>query len=342
MIFLEIKMTAKNFSAFSLCWLVFLANSAWADHSSVSLNLGTASPISTESAATLPAGTWAVGVRSEFQQLDRFNDAKLARLREAEPEEDFHSVDSLWTHTVGVATGVTDDFTVGISVPFINRNDIVEAEHDVIPAEIVNLGDVEGIGDIKVIGQYRFFQDAGTHVAAIFGFKAPTGKTSRNADNGERFDSEFQPGSGSWDGLFGGAFTQEMDAFTFDFSVLYTLVTEGDQDTDLGDIFTYNAAVSTRVIGSQAPFGQSTILPNLTLDLVAEVNGEWREKEDEDGEFDPNSGGNIVYLSPGLKLGLSSNSSIGFSFGIPVVKDTNGQQVEPDYRLITTGSISWD
>lgn len=327
-----------------ICILALLANFAWADHSSVALGVGTASPISTESAITLPEGKWAVGVRSEYQDLDSWSDDKLARLKAADGEEDFHSVDSLWNHSIGVSYGVTDDFTVGFRLPFIQRNDVKEAGHhddgeeeDELPP-IEQLGDLEGIGDINVFAEYRFYKHEGTNIAAIVGFKAPTGKTSRNTDDGERFELEFQPGSGSWDANLGAAFTQEMGPVSFDASVVYTFVTEGKQHTDLGDIFTYNAALSYRVLGQS---GQSYLPPDFAIDLIAEVNGEWRDKEKTRGDYDKNSGGNIVYISPGIRVAVAHNASLGFSFGIPVVKDTNGYQVEPEYRLITNASIFW-
>ena len=76
------------------------------------------------------------------------------------------------------------------------------------------------------------------------GVKAPTGRTNEYDKLGERFEAEFQPGSGSWDGLFGVAFTQRFTAWSFDANVLYQQVNKGTQDTDLGDRFHYNAAVS--------------------------------------------------------------------------------------------------
>jgi hypothetical protein len=71
--------------------------------------------------------------------------------------------------------------------------------------------------------------------------------TDRRNNQGELFDAEFQPGSGSWDVLFGLAYTKRFGAWPFDANVLYMLVTEGVQNTDLGDRFLYNAAISYRL-----------------------------------------------------------------------------------------------
>ena len=85
--------------------------------------------------------------------------------------------------------------------------------------------------------------------------KAPTGATNRHTDTGELFDAEFQPGSGSWDGLFGLAATKRIGPWSFDANVLYVLATEGTQNTDLGDRFLYNAGVSYRLTGGAPAFG---------------------------------------------------------------------------------------
>ena len=339
-----------------------------ADHASIGLGVGTASPIATESALTLPKGRISTGVRTEYIQFDEYSDTKLQKLREEDPDADLHSVSSLWSISASAAYGVTDDFTIGVRVPFILRDDIREpahgghhddddepiisdhdddheADHDNeeedhhdVFADIESLGDVEGIGDTTFYGQYRFFKNEGSNVSALFGIKAPTGKTSRRSDDSELLETEFQPGSGSWDGIIGLSFTQEMGALSFDASTVYTITSEGAQDTDLGDIFSYNFALSYRLFGQQ---GLSYDRPKFALDTILEFNGEWRDKEETNNHKDDNSGGNIAYISPGLRFSAGNNVSIGASFGIPIVQDTNGDQVEPDYRIITSINVNF-
>jgi hypothetical protein len=319
--------------------------SAFADHASIGLGAGTAAPIATESGMTLPNGKWSIGMRTEYIKLRQFSDSKLQGLRIEDNDADLHSVQSLWSTSVGVSYGITDDFTVGARVPFIYRSNIREPshghegedEHDEHEApEIEDLGDIQGIGDTTFYGQYRFFKQGGSHVSALFGVKTPTGETNRFAANGEFLETEFQPGSGSWDGLMGFSFTQEMGEFSFDSSVLYTVVTEGSQATDLGDILSYNFALSYRVLGqNKVNYAPS----QYGLDLVMEINGEWRDNEEVAGEIDHNSGGSIVYLSPGARFTVTDLVSIGISFGIPIVREINGDQVDPDYRVV--GSINF-
>ena len=320
---------------------------AQADHAALGIGIGNASPISTETAITMPQGRTTVGVRAQYIEFDEFSDSELARLREEDAEADLHSVESLWQASGIVAHGITDDLTVGVQVPFIFRNNIREPEHgheDDHDAggeepEIENLGDVEGIGDTTLFGQYRFFhtEENTTHASALFGVKMPTGKTSRRSGSGERLETELQPGTGSWDGLMGLAFTHIFGPFSFDTSVLYSLVTDGAQDTDRGDILSYNAALSYRAFGG----ARTTYMPpTMSLDFILELNGEWRDKEETHGVVDGNSGGTLLYLSPGVRFLAGSNWNTAFSFGIPIVEGLNGDQSDPDFRVL--GSMNFN
>jgi len=51
------------------------------------------------------------------------------------------------------------------------------------------------------------------------------------------------------------------------------------------------------------------------------------------GSLIPNSGGNTVYLSPGLRLTVDNWSGY-LSAGVPIVKEVNGIQPPPTWRVI--------
>ena len=222
---------------------------------------------------------------------------------------------------------------------------------DEVENATVDRGDTEGIGDLTLFGQYRFYgQDAGLQASLLTGIKTPTGETGERDDQGELFEAEFQPGSGSWDPMLGLALSQAQGRWSVDGNVLYTIATEGTQHTDLGDRFHYNGAVTYRLKGGDAEasheaamthshhHGQShhhdhALSPRgLVIDAVLELNGEWQAKQTISGETDPNSGGNVVFLSPGMRI--ASNRWSGFvTVGLPIINDLNGLQSEPTYRL---------
>jgi hypothetical protein len=128
---------------------------------------------------------------------------------------------------------------------------------------------------------------------------------------------------------------------------LYTIATEGAQQTYLGDRFRYNGAVTYRLLGDETEashamnhshHGQgdhhdhASSPEDLVIDAVLELNGEWQAKQSIRGETDPNSGGNVVYLSPGVRIASNRWSGFG-TVGIPIINDLNGPQSEPTHRL---------
>jgi hypothetical protein len=342
---------------------------AFAHHPSGAGSTGEAGPIVTIPATTLEKGQASAAVVFEYIKLDALSDAML----KANPHA--HSLDAILAPSLLYAYGVTDDLTLSLRLPFIRRTDIREGhQHHGEPAEVLQLGDSAGVGDLSLLAQYRFLKDrgTGTDLALLAGLKLPTGDTS--VDNAltsgghmGRFEAEFQPGSGAWEGSVGVAFTRRFGAWSFDTNVLYVFASEGTQDTNLGDRFQYNAALSYRLVGGDAsPSGRSHLgaLPEPmyhggpkahahkpahgepaapqgpALDLVLEVNGEWHERQEIGGATDPNSGGNVVFLSPGLRLSYERWS--GFvSVGVPVVNDLNGVQAEPDWRVLTGMSVNF-
>ncbi len=332
---------------------------AFAHHPGIGGNTGAASAINTISATTLERGQTSAGIFFELIGFDAFSDAELAGFTSKHIHA--HSIDEILSPSLGLAYGLTSDLTIGIRLPYVTRNNVREGHHhhDHDTGGVENtaeaLGDADGIGDVTALAHYRFLNNAasGTELALLAGFKAPTGKTSSTTREGERFEAEFQPGTGSWDGLIGLAVTQRLGRLAFDANILYVAVSEGTQNTDLGDRLQYNAALSYRLTGSDAAaarmnagahhhdaaspphsHGENRAPSGPQLDAILELNGEWHDRQDIAGETDANSGGNGLYLSPGARLTLDNWSAFA-SVGIPVAVNLYGTQSEPDCRLTT-------
>ena len=208
--------------------------------------------------------------------------------------------------------------------------------------EVEAAGDSKGLGDVSLFGQYRFYHDKSSDVAAIVGLKTPTGDTDERENGGPLFEPEHQPGSGSWDPFIGIGLNRGWDRFGFASSVLYRFVTEGKQDTNLGDIFNYNFAGSYRVFSPEDGHDHHSHTHGSGIvdyiDLILELNGDYRQRVEITGVTDENTGGNTVYISPGMRIGLGHSWSVFASGGIPIVNDLNGLQSEPEYRIV--GGIS--
>ena len=209
-----------------LSMLLFLSAPADAHHPGGGGNTGSGGPINTISADTLSEGLIAASVRYEFIRLGQLSDADL--LAAAAKGTHAHSIRSIDAVSLSAAYGITNDLTFSVRAAGVRRSDVREPGEDMLsgghmgmmnssdmsslmsPDGINRRGNSAGFGDVTMLGQYRFHNNAqtGTSAAVLFGFKAPTGSTSQRDNFGQLFEAEFQPGSGSWDGLVGAAFTQ--------------------------------------------------------------------------------------------------------------------------------------
>jgi len=318
---------SKKYAVILFVSFFFLVGrNAWAHHPASGAGIGKAGPIRTVSAATLAKGKWAVALQTEHIKFDRFSDDQMKGF--AAEGNDAHSVDSVYHSIIGIGYGITDDFTFSLKDSYEYLNNIREVHMDE-PDEIHSRGDAKGFGDLTLTGQYRFInnKEDAFESAIIFGLKLPTGNTSDKDIHGERFETEFQPGSGSWNPMAGIAATKKIGKASLDANLLYTVAKKGSLDTDLGDMLNYNAALSYR-IGDK----------KLALDLIIEANGEWKRKQKIKGVDDPNSGGNTAFLSPGMRLSVNNSWSAYVSAGFPVLQDLNG--IQNDTKLKTLFGIS--
>lgn len=169
--------------------------------------------------------------------------------------------------------GVTDDLTIGLRLPYLLRTDIRSGHDDGNEVVIDTHGDSDGVGDFTLLGQYRFLNSTynSLEAALLVGVKVPTGATGVKDRNGEVFETEHQPGSGSWDPLIGIAASKRVGTISFDTNMLYTFATRGAQRTNLGDLLHYNLAASYR-LGSEKNHHHSheiTEHRHLTWDLIS-------------------------------------------------------------------------
>jgi hypothetical protein len=321
--------------------------------------IGGAGGIFTIGAGTLDQGQFAFSAFVDYLRLKQLSDQTLL----ANVGKDVHGLQTVESRALAFAYGITNDLTVSVRLPWVQRTGILEGvqEDPADPAMVRDRGNTSGLGDVTVLGQYRFLnnQMSGTQAAVLFGVKAPTGATHLVDPFGELFEAEFQPGSGSWDGLFGAAFSQRLSpALSFHANILAIATGTGTQDTNLGNRFLYNGALAYRLFGETASEPHShdprsayahaghdhsrmvtktpvTAAPHahVALDALLEINGEWHGKQRTAGVLDPNSGGNTIFISPGLRLTVENWSSYVLVGG-PVVNDYNGVQATPAWRVL--------
>jgi Putative MetA-pathway of phenol degradation len=306
---------------------------------------------------TLPAGVTLVAVDYEFTKFNEISDAQLTALA-LQGVAEVHSLKTISVPALTLGYGMTPDLTLAVRLPYLDNQDIRET--DPAGGGVNPRGGVSGFGDASFTGTYRFYSDlaSGVDAAFILGIKAPTGPTRRLDDSGERFETEHQPGSGSWDGLFGGTLSRDMGRLTLGANVLYEYSGTGTVDTRLGDRLNYGVTATYRVWSSGAHFEpidgimhhggphedeahvheHALSEDGTAADLSLGLNSERIGKVDTAGEVNENTGGKLLFLTPGVKLSVDAWAAY-INFGIPIARDLNGIQSDPEWRLATGVSV---
>jgi hypothetical protein len=138
---------------------LLLASPAVAHHPSGVGSSGGAGPIATIPATTLEEGRSAAAVFFEMVKIAPFSDAELKTF--AGQHIHAHSLDAILAPTLIYAYGVTNDLTVIGRLPVVTRQDIREGHHSHGPAgnTVDERGDSSGIGDLTLLGLYRFYNN---------------------------------------------------------------------------------------------------------------------------------------------------------------------------------------
>jgi hypothetical protein len=318
---------------------------ALADHVGPTGVGGTGASLHVLGPDTLEAGKTSLGFRVTYTRPDQRSDDELEAL--AGQHIHAHNTDYNLNAAMGVAYGITDRLTVSAELPYLYRDDLREGEHSHVGGqavnEVVQLGSVSGIGDLSVIAKYKLVDEESSKFALVGGLKMPTGSTHRHSNEGERLETEHQPGSGSWDPLVGAAFGTKFGLVNLNASALYQFSGKGAQDTTLGDRAVGGVALSHHFGPAEHHHEEAEHHHDegeaheehghASWDAFVELTGEWEGREKVDGEIEEDSGGKSVWLSPGARFNTASGLSVAASFGLPVWQDIRPSHPDNDYRL---------
>lgn len=191
-------------------------------------------------------------------------------------------------------------------------------------------GSAFNISDLTIMGRYTFlrkhdFQES-TLLAFQAGVKMPTGRTDALDDTGNILDAHIQPGTGSWNFLAGLSFNYVKNRFGLSSNVLYSINTTGragDDDYRFGNWLNADITAKYPVLSAN---GKHAFL---SLGL----NGEFRGKEEINGQIIENTGGEVLYLAPGVQVMMSRVFIIEASLLYPFYHNLNGvEQLGEDFK----------
>ncbi len=222
-----------------------------------------------------------------------------------------------------VVFGFHKDFTVSVGVPFLSKRLAQSGGSPTLRSE--------GFGDTAVVGKYRFYQDTGTgettEAAVLFGVEAPTGREGvRSA--GVLLAQPLQPGSSSWDAIIGGAFTRIKGRWLLNADLIAKINTEAN-DYQFGNTLRFDVGGHFRAYPARY-----VRYDQMTVNVVAELNGTWSDRNESAGVSLVNSGGTKLFATPGLQVIVSDSLLFEGAIQIPVLMDLNGTQLEEDFVTV--------
>ena len=232
------------------------------------------------------------------------------------------------TTPVAVVYGLRSRLSVVAVLPFVDKQ--LSAPCGAAQPLTASAG---GLGDALFLTKWRFYkrdQPLGTfHLATELGVKAPTGAHDLEDTDGRPLPPALQRGSGSWDPMANLIMTYVPAAgrgrwvFTGDIGV--RLTTESNT-VEVGNQVGYDGMVKYRVHPVRHP-GRDTF-------LLLEINGRWQDRARVGGGLTSDSGGHVVYLSPGIQFLVRRNLILEGGVQVPVMHDLNGTQLAPSARVL--------
>lgn len=220
--------------------------------------------------------------------------------------------------------GATPKLALFGALPFLNK------ELDVtLPAGDRVTRDTTGVGDARLFGRYTLYQrdrrGSNFRIAPFAGLELPTGDDD-DTDRLGTLPPTLQLGSGSWDPFFGVVATYQTLAYQVDVQASYQANTEAN-DFEFGDEAQLNASLQYRLWPRELGAG----VPGFLYGVV-EGNFVHQSKNRVAGLSDPDSGGETLFVSPGLQY-VTKRWVLEAIVQVPVAQDRNGAALEDDVTV---------
>lgn len=220
-------------------------------------------------------------------------------------------------YTLGADYMFNRDWGINLQLPYIDR------AHGTIGAgdTDTSYSHTKSLGDIKLIGRYQgFFPDAKTGM--MLGLKLPTGKHDANFSSGplagQPLDRSLQPGNASTD-LIVGAYHFDTLARNVDWFAQGLFQTALITHDDYRPGNAVNLNMGLRYTG----FGNT--MPQLQINAQA-------RRSDGGTNADTNTGGKLVYLSPGVTVMINSTMKVYGFIQLPLYQYVEGLQLAPRWN----------
>jgi hypothetical protein len=177
------------------------------------------------------------------------------------------------------------------------------------------------VGDMRLMGRAQLDEDAHGAPGLLFGMKLPTGSYKVENAAGEKAERTLQPGTGTTDALLGAYYQSHAGGKDSWFvQGLWQSALNSREDFRPGDRIGLD-------VGYRHPFGDR-LAALLQVNLLHRSRDSGSQSEPED------SGGQYVFLSPGLSARIGADSQIYGFIQLPLYQYVNGVQLTADWSLV--------
>jgi hypothetical protein len=224
-----------------------------------------------------------------------------------------------------VSFGVTPRFALTMSIPFVNNRLHEHFDEVGEPEEFfTRQGGTSGFGDVRLIGKYALWVSTKHLLVGGLGVKTPTGEFKLLDSEGDINEPTIMPGTGSWDAIISAYYDYQVMPHQLDvfLSGSYQINTGNDLDYKFGNTLLINAGTSYLFTAKNPA----------TISL--QVNLRQAPRDEFNGKNVPSTGGKWVYLTPGIKVDVSSGTALYTHVQLPIYQFVNEENLVPRYGLI--------
>lgn len=209
---------------------------------------------------------------------------------------------------------------VGVQLPVVDRSH--EHIHNHAGGQEPEAWNMTEIGDVRVVGRYRF-TPTDSHTGAFglqFGIKLPTGKIDVANDDGEEAERSLQPGSGTTDAIVGAFYSGPLGhRATWFADANWQAPLDARADYKPGDRIGIDVGASYPLTGEIA--------------LQLQLNTLWKGRDSGANAEPEDTGGTFVHLSPGVSVALSGKTQLYGFVQVPLYQNVNGVQLTADWSV---------
>ena len=190
----------------------------------------------------------------------------------------------------------------------------------------------QGLGDAAILLKYKLLSNKQKRINWLIGAgpKLPTGSSDRRDENNIALNADLQPGSGSLDLITWTQVAQNSKARpSLTYSGTATISLKGKNNNYLGSqVYQFGNELIV-IAGLADQFATSKFLWGASVQTIYR----YAFQDENDGEKTPGTGGQWIFIRPGLTIKPGRASAVNISASVPAYSWVRDTQLSPTVRF---------